>query len=159
MKLKVIKLMMLMSLVLAMGNATAASGIVAFEKIKSMAGVWKSANSTSDYGTTSYEIIADGSVVLERVGGMLTAFHMDGDKLMATHYCEAKNQPRFVAVEGEDSNTIQFKYLDMTNSKVEDPHIHGARFVFNEDGRVLQHWVWLENGVENGFDFELVRVK
>src|SRR5579859_331066 len=75
-----------------------------FEKLKSLAGQWE--GMTNEGGkdfqvTTSFRVVSDGSVLLnDLMGGtpheMVTMFHMDGSHLMATHYCAAHNQPRFV---------------------------------------------------------------
>src|SRR5206468_10520967 len=51
--------------------------------------------------TLIYTLTADGSVVMDQCppeGGpeMITMFTVDGDHLIATHYCAAKNQPQMM---------------------------------------------------------------
>ena len=49
---------------------------------------------------------------------MVTLYHMDGDPMMLTHYCLAKNQPRMAAIEiGEDGGEVTFEFLDGTSLK------------------------------------------
>src|SRR5262245_24402264 len=70
----------------------------AFDRIKAMAGVWDGRSTKGWEESLRYQVIAGGSVVLETSfdahpnEAMATAFHMDGDRLMLTHYCMAKNQ-------------------------------------------------------------------
>jgi hypothetical protein len=47
-------------------------------------------------GTISaeYTLTGGGSVLMEVLGGMSTAYHLDNGTLMLTHYCGAGNQPR-----------------------------------------------------------------
>jgi hypothetical protein len=140
-------------------SAQALEGAVAFEKIKNMAGVWQGKNKEGKDTVITYEVISGGSAVLERVEGMVTIYHMDDEKLMGTHYCEAQNQPRFVAVAEADPQVIDFRFLDITNSKPTEPHIHGVRFNFIDENKVAQHWAWFEKGQEMGMDFEFTRQK
>jgi hypothetical protein len=66
-----------------------------------------------------FNLLVGGSAVEERSFDahpgetMLTIFHMDGDRLMLTHYCMAKNQPRLLATTiSPDGKTIEFTFLD-----------------------------------------------
>ena len=50
----------------------------------------------------SYELIAGGTALVERertdkTPEMLTVYHLDGKRLVLTHYCMAGNQPRMEA--------------------------------------------------------------
>src|SRR5205085_12650350 len=75
----------------------------------------------------SYSAIAGGSCVMEdsTMGAdagahehMVTMFHMDGDQLMLTHYCAAKNQPRMRATKiSDDGSDVLFTFVDGTNMK------------------------------------------
>lgn len=93
----------------------------------------------------SFEITANGSAVIERQFRgepyeMVSVYHLDGDRLMLTHYCAATNQPRMIAVDIED-RFLEFDLLDITNLESADAmHIHAARLEFIDDDQVRSTW-------------------
>ena len=97
------------------GNKAA---LKAFEKFKAMEGVWTGKSTMGWDAVLTYRVIANASVVMEILDfdahpdeTMVTMYHMNGDKLMLTHYCAAKNQPRMVAKQiSEDGTDIRFEY-------------------------------------------------
>jgi hypothetical protein len=90
-----------------------------FARIKNMAGTW-TAHSTKGWDEDlRLQVIAGGSAVLETSFDahpgetMATLFYLDGPRLMLTHYCVAKNQPRLMATSFEDDNrTVTFTFVD-----------------------------------------------
>src|SRR5688572_1652919 len=74
-----------------------------FAKMRSLEGEWNGASTRGWTDRVTFRAIAEGSVVVstsfEAHPGetMMTMYHMDGSRLMLTHYCMAKNQPRLVA--------------------------------------------------------------
>jgi len=138
----------------------------AFAKIKTLAGNWE-ASSSRGKATSSYEVISNGSAVVEhvRVPGedeMLTVYHLDGNKLVLTHYCTAGNQPQMQA-EAYDpaSNQIAFDFTGGGNlSDTNVGHMHNVVFKFSTADRFAAQWTFQENGkakfVEN---IEYHRVK
>ena len=81
---------------------------------------------------------------------MLTVFHMDGDHLLLTHYCEAGNQPRMIATAIEDGGrTVRFAFLDATNmASRATGHMHAVVITFVDDHHFNEQWSWYENGKE-----------
>jgi hypothetical protein len=135
----------------------------AFEKIKGLVGDWE--GKTPDgkaYGTT-FRLVSGGSAVLITTVGeedMITVVHPDGPALMATHYCAAKNQPRFVAEPSSDPNVIRFKMKDITNLASPDaPHMSAAVFTIVDHDHYKEAWTWVEGGKEQVFSMELTRKK
>lgn len=82
---------------------------------------------------------------------MYTMVHMDGDRLMLTHYCVAKNQPRLVCTAwDEDSATATFEFLDATNLPSRDAgHMDKVVVRFLDDAHVTSRWTWYQDGVES----------
>src|SRR5688500_6654844 len=92
----------------------------AFELLKTLEGTCEAAASDGRKATTTFELVANGSVLLERYsnpampggGRMVSAYHLDGPSLVLTHYCIAKNQPTLrAATYDSDARQIQFEFL------------------------------------------------
>jgi hypothetical protein len=92
----------------------------AFEKIKTLAGSWQG---TVMGMSVNIEIRAasSGSAILHEAtagGGRppdheITMFFVDGDRLLATHYCDAGNRARFEGKVSPDGKTLEFSFLDV----------------------------------------------
>jgi hypothetical protein len=142
---------------LAASQLFADSGL---DKIKSLVGEWET---TTPEGTTTvkYELISNGTAVEERLGihegQMVSIYHMNGDKLMMTHYCAFNNQPRF---EGTlDGDTITFRYVDATNlPNKSTPHITGLVLNFKDTDHFTQQWSTNAPG-EHGMTMNFQRKK
>ncbi len=132
----------------------------AFERFKGLSGTWEGTSTKGWEERLRYEVIAGGSAVLETSVDahpgetMATAFHMDGDALMLTHYCVAKNQPRLVATAFADAGrTVVFTFKDGTNIATRDRgHMDKAVFTFEAPDRVRSRWTWYQNGEEKWFE-------
>ena len=108
----------------------------AFAKLKTLAGHWE-ATSARGKVTTSYEVISNGSAVVEHVSvpgedEMLTVYHLDGNRLVLTHYCTAGNQPHMQAEPYDAaSNQLAFDFAGGGNlSDTNVGHMHNAVFKF-----------------------------
>src|SRR5690349_7174084 len=69
----------------------------AFERLTSLKGEWKGEMDGVET-TLIYTLTANGSALMEQCRPengheMITMFTVDGDHLIATHYCSARNQP------------------------------------------------------------------
>ena len=69
----------------------------ALEQFKSLAGEWEGKDNHGRAVHASYEALASG-VVMERLqpegeGSMMTMYSLDGDHIVAIHFCSAGNQP------------------------------------------------------------------
>jgi hypothetical protein len=131
----------------------------AFEVLKQLAGDWNGSSTQGWEGTHTMEIIAGGSAILSssRIGphpgadgSMATLFHLDGDRLMLTHYCVAGNQPRLVATSiSEDGLTIEFSFLDGTNMRSrDDGHMDRAVLTIESPERYRSRWTFYQKGQE-----------
>ena len=79
---------------------------------------------------------------------MISAYYLDGNRLLLTHYCTAGNQPRMQAVSFDSkASQIDFQFLDATN--LPDPnagHMHNAVFTFRGPNEVAQDWTFYKDG-------------
>ena len=139
------------------GRALPASQEVsaAFERLKKLAGRWQAQSSKGWSDEVTYEVVARGSAVVQRTAfadhpdeTMYTIYHLDGDRLLLTHYCEARNQPRLVLAEaGEDR--LAFEFLDATNLPSRNHgHMDRTVFTFLADDRFSSRWTWFQDGRE-----------
>lgn len=136
-----------------------------FDKMKTLDGSWTGAmvEGGKEYPTsTRFMLVSDGSALMAwlaegKPDEMVTIFHMDGADLMATHYCSAHNQPRFVAVHDSDPNRVVFKFKDGTNIGPHDGHMQEVVFIFDGADHHMEDWSYVdEHGkVTTGhFDFK-----
>lgn len=133
-----------------------AAAAEAFERLTELAGVWEASLANGHKATSRYEVVAAGSVLLERYADtsqpagneMVTLYHLDGDRLLLTHYCMAKNQPRMRLTAFDPANgELAFDFLDATN--LPDPsagHMHRARFRLEGKRRYTTEWEYVEGG-------------
>jgi hypothetical protein len=135
----------------------------AFERFKSLSGTWQAATTTGTH-TITYRVASAGSVVMETLfphtpHEMVTMYHLDGDQLVATHYCAAGNQPRFrfdPATSAPDRYHLAF--AGSSNMKPEDGHIHEGTFQFLDSDHVNVEWVhWRGGSRESAIEFTMVR--
>ena len=130
---------------------------IAFERFKKLAGEWKGKSTKGWEESVRFQTIAGGTVVTETSFDahpnetMMTMFHLDGDRLMLTHYCVAKNQPRLVATSFEaDGRKIIFTFLDGTNMPSRNRgHMDEVVFRFVDDNHVTSQWTWYQDGKQS----------
>ena len=137
-----------MSLAAANLNAgSPPSAAAGFERLKALAGTWQ-VDGNMGKGQATYEVVANGSTVIERftISGMsspmVTAYHLDGDKLELTHYCMTGNQPSMVA-KGLDPATgeIVFDFASVSNlANPNGKYMHNATFKLVDDDHFTAAW-------------------
>ena len=138
----------------------------AYAGLKSLAGEWL-ANTSMGKMIVTYELIAGGTALVERDGGdshpaMVTVYHMDGHRLMLTHYCMTGNQPRMQA-RSFDAKTgqVRFQFVDATNMANADAgHMHNATIRIVDDKHYTADWDFYEGGQPKKTEsFEFTRVR
>jgi uncharacterized Ntn-hydrolase superfamily protein len=121
--------------VLIAAAAFASDATAAFEKLKTLQGSW-AATFEGKSLQVSLRVTSMGSALIHemtRSGSSedpITMFHVDGDRLLLTHYCDAGNQPRMVGTVSQDGKTITFDFLDATNL-LSSQMGHMQRAIFN----------------------------
>lgn len=129
----------------------------AFEHLKKLSGDWEGKSTKGWTERISYRVIAGGSCILDLSYGahpnewMASMIHMDGDRLMLTHYCIAKNQPRLVATDiADDLSSITFTFLDGTNLPSRDKgHMDKCLIRFEGKDKFWSRWTWYQDGKES----------
>lgn len=129
----------------------------AFARLKALAGTWQGTSTKGWSEKVEYRVIAGGSAVMEMSFDahpgetMATLFHPDGDRLLVTHYCVAKNQPRLCLTTVADGGaTLDFTFLDATNLKSRDVgHMDRVKLHFVDDDHFTAQWTWYQDGKEN----------
>ncbi len=115
--------------------------------LTSTSGVWGSGGAAQhEHGAAqpgsvvSVKTKAQGSAVVHTYaagtpGEMETVFHMDGDKLLLTHYCALQNAPVLRFEKSNKPGELKFVFHGGTNfdAKV-DAHLHESTFqIINKD--------------------------
>ncbi len=136
----------------------------AFERMKGLAGNWEMKTKDGKAVTESVEVVSSGSAVMLRMKApdedMVTMFHPDGDTVIATHYCAAKNQPRFVLEPSDDPRALKFGFKDVTNLASPDAgHMQALIIRFKDADHHTEEWTWRENGKDRVEAMEFTRRK
>ena len=106
-----------------------------FDKLKTLAGSWEGAYEGKPMQVT-LRVTSRGNALMHEMtmGGApddpITMIHLDGDRLLLTHYCDAGNQPTMAGAVSPDGNTVSFDFLNATNLLKSQPG-HMQHVVFN----------------------------
>src|SRR5215467_5750606 len=137
-----------------------------FDLIKSLAGSWEGQNQMGDPIQVSYRLTAGGSAVMSEIlsqmqgkqEDMISMIHMDGARLLLTHYCAAGNQPRMQATLSPDGKSITFDFIDGTNITNAQPgHMQRVIFTFVDENHHIEEWHFTAPGNEMVQKFDLQR--
>ncbi len=127
-----------------------------WQAIKSLAGNWETVvdmGGTKTTGSLEMRITAGGSAVMHVMAKdtpheMVTMFHPDGDRLLATHYCAAHNQPRMALVKAQAPNQIRFEFVDGTNIKPGDTYMKRLVLTIKDADHHDEAWTSITDGKE-----------
>jgi len=142
------------------GTATAS-----FDEMKKLEGKWVGKNSKGEPVSVSYELVANGTALVETEHGMneimTTVYHTDGSNLMMTHYCSTGTQPRMRAdLSAGNAKAIPFTFFDGTNIPTQDtPHMHKLQVTFVDQNHFTQQWTFMDHGKEMTDLFTFERAK
>jgi len=159
---------LLLPLLLLLGSTAASAQSSAqrsFDQLKSLAGSWEG---TLDGETmhVSLRVTSMGNALLHEMKGKgpddpITMFHLDGDRLMLTHYCDAGNQPRMVATVSPDGKTIVFDFQEATNLlSTQEGHMQRVTFTFIDPDHHTEKWEFaVADGKQMGGLLDLKRTR
>ena len=132
-----------------------------FELLKGMEGNWAGKDPQGQPVEVTFRMTAGGSALMSEIHGhgpenMITMFHMDGDRLLMTHYCGAGNQPRMKVI-SSDATSVSFEFMDGTNIGPGDGHMQHVTFTSPDANHHVEEWVFLDHGKEMKELFALER--
>ncbi|MBK6427434.1 MAG: hypothetical protein IPF82_14900 [Blastocatellia bacterium] len=174
MKLYVAAILALFLVAPVSGQSTGSAGKpkstaeLAFDRLKTIVGEWDGRSTKGWEDTNTFQLIAGGSVLMCRSFDshpnetMVTMYHLDGDELVLTHYCVARNQPRLRATSiSPDARTIELTFRDATNLPSRDKgHMDRVVMTFIDDDHFTSQWTWYQGGKEQWLEkIEYVRRK
>ena len=134
-----------------------------FQQLAALEGNWAGKGSEGQTIEVSFRMTAGGSALMSEIHGhghenMITMFHMDGDRLLMTHYCGAGNQPRMKVI-ASDAKSVSFEFFDGTNIKPGDGHMQRVTITQPDANHHTEEWVFLDHGTEHKEVFTLERAK
>ena len=125
----------------------------AFDQIKSLVGHWEGATPDGKKGNASYELISNGSVVMERLSAanepeMVTMYSLEGDRILVTHYCSAGNQPTMQTAPFPAPNgKLDFTFLRLAGAKSPDEgHMVSLSVSMPDKNHLNQIWTFDDHG-------------
>jgi len=137
----------------------------AFDRLSSLKGEW---NGQIDGVNTTliYTLTANGSALMEQFRPekgpeMITMFTIDGDHLIATHYCSAKNQPQMETPAITDvRKSLEFSLVRVTGLKSPDDfHNTGLTVIQEDNDHLTQEWSYQHKGKTGKNIFRFTRVR
>ena len=124
------------------------------DTLASLAGEWElvSADGTTGPGAV-FSVTAGGTALREIMfpghgHEMTNLYHMDGSRVVCTHYCAAGNQPRMVAsalTQTGEGPTLDFAFDSVSNYTDAQDHYMGAlKLVIESENSIRQEWTSLD---------------
>jgi hypothetical protein len=134
-----------------------------FDAMKTLQGSWTGKTGAGMPVSVSFRMTAGDTTLMSEIHmgeEMMSMIHLDGDRLLLTHYCGAGNQPRMQASISPDQKTIMFDFVDATN--LDSPkagHMRRAVFTILSPDHHTEEWVFAQDGKDHTSVFDLNRTK
>lgn len=139
----------------------------AFDQIKSLAGQWEGTDEEGHRVALSYEVTSNGSVVMERLVSeahgapmtMVTMYSLEGNHIIATHYCGVGNQPTMqTAPSPEPNGHYDFQFVRLAGaSKPGEGHMAELVVTLSDASHLSQIWNFDDHGKTISRSFTLIR--
>ena len=137
-----------------------------FEQMKTMAGTWQGTIMNIPINVT-IRVASSGTAILHEAttdGGRppnheITMFYVDGDRMVAIHYCDAGNRARFEGKMSPDGKTSEFNFLDVAGSTKGGLVKRMAFTMIDENKHVVEFTFIRPDGKPMELRGEFVRIK
>lgn len=127
-------------------------GSEGMEKMKALVGVWEGRDGDGNTITVSYRLVSNGTSLMETLDNsqekesMITMYHLDGNRLMMTHYCSMGNQPR-MRLTTMTPTLLTFSFFDGTNlTSKDDAHMHKLAITWMDKDHINEEWTMRSGG-------------
>jgi hypothetical protein len=141
--MRIAKLVLMFAALLCTPHVGAADGLArtAFDKLSALVGNWQGKHARGVTGV-NYRLTANNTAIIETwtmspTRESVTIYTLDGDRLLATHFCPQGNQPRLALTSQDTTGKYQFTFIDGTNLQVK--------------GVSHQHAMWIRMDTPNSF--------
>lgn len=125
----------------------------AFDQFKSLVGHWEGTTSSGQKVSVSFELISNGSVLMERLSpgnepDMITMYSLEVDHILATHYCSAGNQPTMQTVPSPTPDgKYQFTLSHLGGAKSPgEGHMAALNVSMPDKMHLIQTWTFEDKG-------------
>src|SRR5437773_117212 len=134
--------------------------------MKSLAGSWQGTIRGISINVT-IRVASSGTAILHEAttdGGRppnheITMFYVDGNRLLATHYCDGGNRPRFDGKLLPDGKTVEFSFLDVAGGTQGGLVKHMVFNLIEPDKHVIEFTFIMPNGKAMDLRGEFQRTK
>lgn len=137
----------------------------AFDRLATLKGEWRGEQEGVKISLI-YTLTANGSALMEEFrpesgAVMITMFTVDGDHLIATHYCSAKNQPQMMTSAITDvQKPLAFSLARITGLKSPDEwHNTGLKMTQEDNDHLTQEWTYQSKEKSGKRTFRYTRVR
>ena len=137
----------------------------AFDRLATLKGEWRGEQEGVKISLI-YTLTANGSALMEEFrpesgAVMITMFTVDGDHLIATHYCSAKNQPQMMTSAITDVHKpLAFSLARISGLKSPDDwHNTGLTMIQEGNDHLTQEWTYRSKGKSGKRTFRYTRVQ
>jgi hypothetical protein len=134
-----------------------------FRQLSALVGEWTAMQDGTPV-TETYTLTANGSTLLVETkpaneSAMITMITVDGDHLIATHYCSAGNQPQMVTSTPADLKSgLSFSLQRITGMRTSDDwHNTGLTIILPDNDHMTQRWTYLHKGQAGTTVFQYTR--
>jgi len=143
-------------------QVSVAAARAAFDRLKALAGAWRGRRPDGREIGVSYRLSAAGTVLVETwaLGPQresLTLYHMDGEALIATHYCPIGNQPR-LRLTRTNGDRLDFAFRDATNLAPGEAHQHDFWIAIDGPAAITRSETYVQGAESESETIAFVRV-